>query len=150
MARLQGQWSIGIFKGSSLSSLKPVEAWGAAAHTSAAWPVSNPVLTCAHVTDVPSSFVADPFLYRRDDSNWYLLYETKSVHNMQVRGGAGCAGGACVTNHALGIDALQGIHLIYELHVYQFLTACVMWLCGAMLHVSELSDAEGRMQGSRR
>lgn len=31
----------------------------------AAWPVANPVFTCASVTDVnsPSNFVADPFLY---------------------------------------------------------------------------------------
>lgn len=33
----------------------------------AAWPVANPVFTCASVTDVnfPSNFVADPFLYIR-------------------------------------------------------------------------------------
>lgn len=32
---------------------------------SAAWPVANPVLTCASVSDAgfPSNFVADPFLY---------------------------------------------------------------------------------------
>lgn len=32
---------------------------------SAAWPVANPVLTCALVSDsgFPSNFVADPFLY---------------------------------------------------------------------------------------
>jgi hypothetical protein len=32
---------------------------------SAAWPVANPVLTCATVSDAgfPSNFVADPFLY---------------------------------------------------------------------------------------
>lgn len=31
----------------------------------AAWPVANPVLTCASVSDAgsPSNFVADPFLY---------------------------------------------------------------------------------------
>lgn len=31
----------------------------------AAWPVANPVVTCASVSDAgfPSNFVADPFLY---------------------------------------------------------------------------------------
>jgi hypothetical protein len=31
----------------------------------AAWPVANPVVTCAFVSDAgyPSNFVADPFLY---------------------------------------------------------------------------------------
>lgn len=31
----------------------------------AAWPVSNPVITCASVSSAgfPSNFVADPFLY---------------------------------------------------------------------------------------
>lgn len=33
--------------------------------SSAAWPVANPVFTCASVADAgyPSNFVADPFLY---------------------------------------------------------------------------------------
>lgn len=33
----------------------------------AAWPVANPVVTCASasVTGIPSNFVADPFLYRQ-------------------------------------------------------------------------------------
>lgn len=32
---------------------------------SAAWPVANPVVTCASVSEAgfPSNFVADPFLY---------------------------------------------------------------------------------------
>lgn len=32
---------------------------------SAAWPVANPVMTCASLSDAgfPSNFVADPFLY---------------------------------------------------------------------------------------
>lgn len=32
---------------------------------SAAWPVANPVVTCASVSDAgfPSNFVADPFLF---------------------------------------------------------------------------------------
>ena len=32
---------------------------------SAAWPVANPVLTCASLTNsgFPSNFIADPFLY---------------------------------------------------------------------------------------
>jgi len=42
---------------------------------SAAWPVANPVVTCASVSDAgfPSNFVADPFLFIQV-SNWFLLF----------------------------------------------------------------------------
>lgn len=34
---------------------------------SAAWPVANPIISCASVSDsgFPSNFVADPFLYAK-------------------------------------------------------------------------------------
>ena len=47
--RSQSLWAIGLYEGSSPLSLRP-------AHL-----VTNPVLTSATVTDVPSGFVADPF-----------------------------------------------------------------------------------------
>lgn len=64
---LQGQWSIGIFKGPSPFSLVPLELYHPRANTSAAWPVANPVFTCAHVKDVRSAFVADPFIWPMPD-----------------------------------------------------------------------------------
>ena len=38
---------------------------GKSSANGSAWPVANPVLTCASATDAgyPSNFVADPFLY---------------------------------------------------------------------------------------
>ena len=38
---------------------------GRSSANSSAWPVANPVLTCASATEAgyPSNFVADPFLY---------------------------------------------------------------------------------------
>jgi len=45
-------WSIGIYTGSSPYDLAPPA------------PIHNPVLTSSSVTDVPASFVADPFMLR--------------------------------------------------------------------------------------
>ncbi|KAF5446242.1 hypothetical protein F2P56_031882 [Juglans regia] len=61
----EGSWSVGVFYGDSPFSLKPIEAMNVWKDGSAAWPVANPVLTCASVSDAgfPSNFVADPFLY---------------------------------------------------------------------------------------
>jgi hypothetical protein len=55
-------WSIGLYEGSSPFSLRPAAA------------VTNPVLTSASVTDVPSRFVADPFHLRVDDT-FHLFFE---------------------------------------------------------------------------
>ena len=86
----QGTWSIGIFKGKTPWTMRPLEQWRPRVNTPAAWPPANPVYSCARVTDVPSSFVADPFLWPQGD-RLYLFYETKSLHNMQVgaEGGGG-------------------------------------------------------------
>ncbi|PNX74597.1 glycosyltransferase family protein, partial [Trifolium pratense] len=61
----EGSWSIGIFFGDSPFSLKPIEFSNLSNDDSAAWPVANPVVTCASVSDAgfPSNFVADPFLF---------------------------------------------------------------------------------------
>ncbi len=77
----QGQWSIGIFKGRAIAELRPLEEWQQARERS----LRNPIISCADIKDVPSSFVADPFLWPKDKDHWYLFYETKSVHNTQVR-----------------------------------------------------------------
>src|SRR5688572_989031 len=54
-------WSIGIYTGDSPYDLKPNPQ------------IRNPVLTAAHVTDVPASFVADPFIIRANQ--WFMFFE---------------------------------------------------------------------------
>ncbi len=49
-------------QGGSPFDMRPVEEWEPRANGAAAWPVANPVLTCAGVAGAPSIFVADPFL----------------------------------------------------------------------------------------
>ncbi|KAJ8458977.1 hypothetical protein OPV22_031903 [Ensete ventricosum] len=75
----EGSWSIGLFYGDSPFSLKPIEFWNVWDNETAAWPVANPVVTCASATDAgfPSNFVADPFLYTQEDI-LYLFFETKN------------------------------------------------------------------------
>ena len=43
---------------------------------SAAWPVANPVLTCASASDAgfPSNFVANPFLYVQVTSTLFFFH----------------------------------------------------------------------------
>jgi hypothetical protein len=60
-------WSIGIYAGESPFALMPPD------------DVDNPVLTCADVTDVPASFVADPFMVRTDGV-WYMFFEVMAQH----------------------------------------------------------------------
>jgi hypothetical protein len=55
-------WSIGIYTGQSPFNL------------SAPQRASNPALTRDHVTDVPASFVADPFMVKTNDG-WYMFFE---------------------------------------------------------------------------
>jgi hypothetical protein len=55
-------YSIGIYAGDSPLALAPPAG------------VNNPVLTRQSVTDVPASFVADPFMIRVDGS-WYMFFE---------------------------------------------------------------------------
>ena len=64
-------WSIGIYAGASPFHL--------AAHLGAI----NPVITCESVTDVPATFVADPFMVRAADI-WYMFFE---VLNQQTNKG---------------------------------------------------------------
>jgi hypothetical protein len=60
-------WSIGIYTGDSPYRLKP------------AAEISNPVLTRASVTDVPATFVADPFMLRTQ--TWYMFFEVLLTPN---------------------------------------------------------------------
>lgn len=73
-----------MFKGPSPLNLTPIEHLTPLVNSSVSWPVSNPILTCAEVTDSPSNFVADPFLWvDKSTQVWYLFFETKSNRNMQ-------------------------------------------------------------------
>ncbi|KAL4451194.1 hypothetical protein ABPG77_009266 [Micractinium sp. CCAP 211/92] len=101
----EGSWSIGIFKGPSPLDLLPLERYEPRQDTHVAWPVANPVLTCASVGDSPSNFVADPFLLRRGDK-LYMFYETKSTE--QQKGQIGVAvssdGGMSFQHQAVVLD----------------------------------------------
>src|SRR5262245_19992441 len=55
-------WSIGIFTGDSPLTLGPSNG------------IASPAITRDSVTDVPASFVADPFLIRVRDT-WHLFFE---------------------------------------------------------------------------
>ncbi|KAK8691723.1 hypothetical protein V6N13_075222 [Hibiscus sabdariffa] len=61
----EGSWAIGVFFGPSPFSLQPIETAQIWINESAAWPVANPVITCASASS--SNFVADPFLYVQEN-----------------------------------------------------------------------------------
>jgi hypothetical protein len=63
-------WSIGIYVGESPLDLLPAKN------------INNPVLTAEAVTDVPASFVADPFMVK-EDSTWYMFFEVMNNHTHQ-------------------------------------------------------------------
>ncbi len=69
-------WSIGIYTGPSPLALHPAPA------------ARNPVLTAALVTDMPATFVADPFLLYRPPT-WYMFFEV--MHGPWNRGVIGLA-----------------------------------------------------------
>lgn len=64
-------WSIGIYTGHSPFQLQPPA------------DKTNPVLTCADVTDIPAEFVADPFMLNHA-GRWYMFFE---VMNSETRRG---------------------------------------------------------------
>lgn len=74
--RRKDDWAISVYGGSDLHTLQPLPG------------VRNPVLTAAHVRDVPALFVADPFLVRTDD-RWWLFFEV--LHAALRRGQIGVA-----------------------------------------------------------
>ncbi|KAI4352644.1 hypothetical protein L6164_006875 [Bauhinia variegata] len=110
----EGSWSIGIFYGDSPFSLKPIETINMWKDESSAWPVANPVVTCASVSDAgfPSNFVADPFLYVQGDI-LYLFYETKNSITLQGDIGVAKSTDKGVTWQQLGIALDEDWHLSY-------------------------------------
>ncbi|KAJ8433306.1 hypothetical protein Cgig2_012874 [Carnegiea gigantea] len=110
----EGSWSIGVFYGDSPFSLQPIEARDVWKDESAAWPVANPVLTCASVSNAgfPSNFVADPFIHIQDDT-MYLFYETKNPVTMQGDIGVSSSTDRGATWKPLGIALDEDWHLSY-------------------------------------
>lgn len=110
----EGSWSIGIFYGDSPFSLQPIEAANVSNDESAAWPVANPVVTCASVSDAgfPSNFVADPFLFIQGNT-FYLFYETKNSITMQGDIGVSKSTDKGATWEQLGIALNEDWHLSY-------------------------------------
>ncbi|KAL3649960.1 Glucosamine inositolphosphorylceramide transferase 1 [Castilleja foliolosa] len=116
----EGSWAIGVFYGDSPFSLKPIEAMNIWKNKSAAWPVANPVVTCASLsnTGVPSNFVADPFLYVKGDI-LYLFYETKNSMTMQGDIGVSRSLDKGATWQQLGIALDEDWHLSYP-YVFEY------------------------------
>ncbi|MBI5055572.1 MAG: hypothetical protein HZB61_03010 [Nitrospirae bacterium] len=56
------EWSIGIYKGDSPVSIKPVA------------DVRNPVLSRAHVSDARARYIADPFMVH-SSGRWFMFFE---------------------------------------------------------------------------
>ncbi|KAI4346442.1 hypothetical protein L6164_007337 [Bauhinia variegata] len=110
----EGSWSIGIFYGDSPFSLKPIETMNMWKDGSSAWPVANPVVTCASVSDAgyPSNFVADPFLFVQGDI-LYLFYETKNSITLQGDIGVAKSTDKGATWQQLGIALNEDWHLSY-------------------------------------
>lgn len=116
----EGSWAIGIYYGDSPFSLKPIEAVNVWKEKSAAWPVANPVVTCASLSDsgFPSNFVADPFLFVQGNI-LYLFYETKNSVTMQGDIGVARSVDKGATWEQLGIALDEDWHLSYP-YVFEY------------------------------
>ncbi|KAE8721549.1 Glycosyltransferase family protein 64 protein C5 [Hibiscus syriacus] len=117
----EGSWAIGVFIGQSPFSLKPIETAEIWINESAAWPVANPVITCASASDsgFASNFVADPFLYVQGDT-FYLFYETKNSYTMQGDIGVAKSIDKGATWQQLGIALDEEWHLSFP-YVFSYL-----------------------------
>ncbi|KFK24896.1 hypothetical protein AALP_AA8G038800 [Arabis alpina] len=110
----EGSWSIGVYYGDSPFSLKPIESINVWRNDTAAWPVSNPVLTCASLTNsgLPSNFVADPFLYVQGDT-LYIFFETMNPVTSQGDIGVAESIDNGATWKPLGLALDEAWHLSY-------------------------------------
>lgn len=90
-------WSIGIYSGSSPCDL------------SSSAQVHNPVLTNASVTDIPASFVADPFMIHVD--SWLMFFEVLDQAGKGVIGLAKSESGREWSYERIVLE--EGFHLSY-------------------------------------
>ncbi|XP_031488806.1 glucosamine inositolphosphorylceramide transferase 1-like isoform X1 [Nymphaea colorata] len=116
----EGSWSIGVFQGKTPFSLRPIEMENLENSMSSAWPVANPVFTCASVADsrYPSNFVADPFLFIEHSPTQrgytlYMFFETKNSLTMQGDIGVALSADKGATWKYLGIALDEEWHLSY-------------------------------------
>ncbi|RAL43656.1 hypothetical protein DM860_017512 [Cuscuta australis] len=110
----EGSWAVGVFYGDSPFSLRPIEDMNISSAKAAAWPVANPVFTCASASQsgFPSNFVADPFLYVKGDT-LFLFFETKNAITMQGDIGVARSFDKGATWEQLGIVLDEDWHLSY-------------------------------------
>ncbi|XP_042018054.1 glucosamine inositolphosphorylceramide transferase 1-like [Salvia splendens] len=116
----EGSWAIGVYYGDSPFSLKPIEEMNIWKEKSAAWPVANPVVTCASLSHsgFPSNFVADPFLFQHGDV-LYLFFETKNSITMEGDIGVARSVDKGATWEQLGIALDEDWHLSYP-YVFEY------------------------------
>ncbi|KAI3851876.1 hypothetical protein MKW98_019875 [Papaver atlanticum] len=114
----EGSWSIGVYYGDSPFNLKPIESRNEWKDECSAWPVANPVITCASVSNAgfPSNFVSEPFLFLKGDI-LYMFYETKNSITLQGDIAVAKSTDKGVTWEQLGIALDEGYHLS---HPYVF------------------------------
>ncbi|CAN7141864.1 unnamed protein product [Brassica rapa subsp. narinosa] len=110
----EGSWCVGVYYGDSPFTLKPIETVNVWRNESAAWPVANPVLTCASLTNsgFPSNFIADPFLYVQGDT-LYLFFENKNPITLQGDIGVAESTDKGATWKPLGIALDEPWHLSF-------------------------------------
>ncbi|GMH10220.1 hypothetical protein Nepgr_012061 [Nepenthes gracilis] len=158
----EGSWSIGVFYGDSPFSLRPIEDRNLWKNESAAWPVANPVITCASASDAgfASNFVADPFLYVQDDT-FFVFYERKNSITMQGDIAVARSTDKGASWQQLGIAVDEDWHLSYpyvfnylghiymmpessekgELHLYRALNFPLQWKLERVLMKRPLVDS---------
>ncbi|KAJ0982968.1 hypothetical protein J5N97_011223 [Dioscorea zingiberensis] len=118
----EGSWSVGMFYGESPLKLQPLESRGVWRNESAAWPVANPVFTCASASDAgsPSNFVADPFLHIQSmimalcaGDTFYLFLRPKTLTHFKGDIGVARSTDQGATWKYLGIVLDEEWHLSY-------------------------------------
>ncbi|GJN23714.1 hypothetical protein PR202_gb11384 [Eleusine coracana subsp. coracana] len=112
----EGSWSAGVLLGTSWIPLTWFmwSQWGLSSDKGAAWPVANPVVTCADVegSGFSSSFVANPFLFIQGDAI-YMFFETKNPITSQGDIAAAVSKDSGVSWQQLGVVLDEKWHLSY-------------------------------------
>ncbi|MBM3223430.1 MAG: hypothetical protein FJZ47_06485 [Candidatus Tectomicrobia bacterium] len=142
----QDIWSIGLYSGDSPLTMTPADG------------IVNPVLTAAHVTDIPATFVADPFLLHVEPT-WYMFFEV--MHMVWQRGVIGLATSADRYHwQYAGVVLQEDFHLSYpyvfawqgayymvpetlEAHairVYRAVDFPITWACVAEVLAGQYAD----------